>query len=128
MFKFLVNVTLVVSLSACGLGINRASAIEACGLVAGINDPVPNPRAGQEVKRGPYLPPPLVPVYEPNYIRPNDSTLRGRIAAARSRAATSGDAELQRQVDALRVTSDPDGLRPVVVVRSAVRYCNQKGY
>lgn len=113
--------------TACG-GVDRSLAIETCALISGMNDPVPNPRAGQPLNLPPNFP--TIPGFEPrepDFVGPSEAELRSRIAAARSRAAASGDEGLQRLSDAMRVSRDSDG-RPRVYVAPILPYCAQQGW
>jgi hypothetical protein len=113
--------------SGCA-GVDRSLAIEACALISGINDAVPNPRAGQPLSLPPNFP--TIPGFaprEPDFVGPSEAELRSRIAAARSKAAASGDEGLQRLADAMRVSRDSDG-RPRVYVAPILPYCAQQGW
>lgn len=113
--------------SGCA-GVDRSAAIEACAMVATIESSVPNPSAGQPLNLPPGFP--TIGGFnprEPDFIRPSEAELRTRIANARSRAAASGDTELQRLTDALRIVVDSDGRRNVAV-GPVVGYCNRQGW
>lgn len=106
---------------------DRSAAIEACAAVQALNDPVPNPRAGQPSTL-PGLSPQMRDILrQPNFIRPSAAEMNGRIAHARSRAAASRDRTLQSFTNSLQVTSDSDGRSQVVTTRT-VEYCRQQGY
>lgn len=107
--------------------IDRSAAIEACGAVSAINDWIPNPRAGEEKPFPEWARPPGYVSREPSIIFPSEAELRSRLTIARSRAAASGDAELQRKVDALELVPDHNGW-PGFVVDHVLTYCRNSGF
>lgn len=115
-------------LSACGILVDRAAAIEACHATRTIFDNVPNPRAGQEIqRRGPIPSLPWAPSVEPNFIRPTAQQQQDKIAFIRSRSASSRDRGLQQRADSLRIVAQNDGTR-VLDTSSMLAYCASKGY
>lgn len=107
--------------------INRSAAIEACGAVSAINDWVPHPRAGQEKSFPEWASPPGYVSREPQTMFAGEAELRNRLTIARSRAAASGDAQLQSKIDALELIPDHNGW-PGFVVEHVLRYCRQNGF
>lgn len=120
---------LALVLSGCGLGLDRATAIDACAANEALFAGVPNPSAGQ---RKPDIglsgtPSPFnVPRYEPNFLAPNRSQIQQRIAYIRSRSAASGDRRLERQADNIKF----DNWQSTAVSGATAMgaYCRQAGY
>jgi len=115
--------------AGCGLSVDRAAAIEACAASQSLDDRIPNPSAGQVKPSGPrgYVSPVFPERVEPRWIKPTPAVIRQRITQARSLAESSGDRELQRRVDRLRIDTqvDEDLLRVMLEVQE---YCESKGY
>lgn len=120
------------TVSACGIYVDRAAAIEACHATRTFFDSVPNPRAGQEIPPL-FLPgnssriPPLVR-REPDFVRPTVQQLVDKIAFIRSRAASSRDRGLQQRADRLRLDRSDTGGLLLIAGSPLTDYCNSKRY
>jgi hypothetical protein len=120
---------LALVLSGCGLGLDRAAAIDACAANEALFAGVPNPSAGQQkpdISLSGTPSPFNVPRYEPNFLAPNRSQIQQRIAYIRSRSVASGDKRLERQADNIKF----DNWQTTALSGSAAMgaYCREAGY